>query len=194
MISAAFWSAIAASLAASTSLAIYLVHRKTLYQQSLPELVLIGLERDETEIGDKPATRLRFGEIRNVGKGSALYIRMHGTGIADDSRPTSISSPFITDILESGSGIKLDHELLIFWNNVALKGGKIKAENARIELMCRDTIGDHVHITEYNLVVTRDRSNVGFDGQHLGVHISRNPKKRSIFLRRLKSKILSGRG
>ena len=68
---AAFWSAVAASFAALSSLLIFLVQRRTLLESARPELILDGWSRETVGQGEGQHEVIAFQTIRNVGRGTA---------------------------------------------------------------------------------------------------------------------------
>jgi hypothetical protein len=188
-INAALWSAVAASFAAFSSAAIYVVQRRNLYEVVRPELVFTNWTRRDTLSGGRPCTIVRIDKIRNVGKGSALHLLMNSFRMADDDRPMSGSSARLIDIMPVGESIALGQEIIVFWNNVPAKTGSSKHLATPIEVTCYDTIGHHVHHTRYNLIVFQDENSAGMDMLAPGVFGRRHTSRESIRWRKVKRKI-----
>jgi len=183
---AAFWSAIAASFAALSSAAIYLVQRRNLYELARPELILTNWTRREVSHNDRPCTILRIDNLRNIGKGSALHLYMNSFEVADDNRPTSVSSTRLMDVVPVGESVMISHDITVFWNNVSTTAESGKVLSTRIEITCYDTIGHHIHHTKYELLLSQDQNMLGGDTMAPGVHGRRYTSRESIRWRKLK--------
>ena len=90
----AFWSAVAATFAALSSLLLMLIHRRNLIESIRPELVLTGWTRSERGERDKNREAIRIATIKNVGRGAALEIRMNVIGIDKNENFLTIQHSF----------------------------------------------------------------------------------------------------
>jgi hypothetical protein len=113
-VSAAMWSAIAASAAAISSLLTYFVHRRNMLDAARPELLLDDWALEPTERGSAYVT---FGSIRNVGKGAALHTMV--TGPAPGDRPGALVGLENVAIIPPGEAVATNGRVVLFWKNVA---------------------------------------------------------------------------
>jgi len=74
-ITAATWSAIAASFSALSSFLIMLIHRRNLLESVRPELILDDWSRLAEGEGDTTHDVLVFTAVRNVGRGTGHCTR-----------------------------------------------------------------------------------------------------------------------
>ena len=89
-ITAATWSAIAATLSAVAAFLLWRTEHRSFQHSARPEVVVTGWARDASAKPDK----ITFNAIENVGHGSALHIHMNAFSIADDDRPMELCLQF----------------------------------------------------------------------------------------------------
>ena len=69
--SAAIWSAIAATSSASCAFLILLIQRRNYFDSVRPDLVLSGWKREQTTVAGHFSDEVTFNTIRNIGRGAA---------------------------------------------------------------------------------------------------------------------------
>jgi hypothetical protein len=158
-VSAAVWSALAATSAAIAAFLLWRTEQKSFRHSARPELVLTGWQR--LEAGDKPLApeRVAFATIENVGRGPALHVHINSFSLADDDRPKTIMSTIRESLVAAGSRAKVDGVISIWWNNVAGSPGS-KSLPISIDMLCWDTTGTRYR-TEYHLFVVELSPRVG---------------------------------
>ncbi len=154
---AAAWSAAAAIFAAASSFMIFLIQRGNLLESVRPELVLTDWERRVEGEGAAAREVRYFRNIRNVGRGAAMHVRINLNWSGDPTTAAlgTISRP----ILAPDEGSQIDAEISLWWQNVAPhKAGRLIPIN--LVIFCWDSRGRRYE-TRYSLLVVELRENVG---------------------------------
>jgi len=150
-------------------------------------LALDGWNREETTTGASPSTKLCITTIRNCGPGVALNVFIDSERIEDDHRAAAISSTRTIGVVAAGASVLINHEIIVFWNHVPLRSGKNKTTSLKIELACRDTLGQTLHQITYNMAISQSLKVVSADSVAPGVVAYRYPQTESILARKIKS-------
>jgi hypothetical protein len=180
-VTAAFWSAVAATAAAVSSLLTYFVHRRNMLEAARPELLLDEwtLERNEKVTG--VAT---FGSIRNVGRGAAMHTTIVATR-APGAEPDAAVGLDHVAIIPPGEAVSVDGQVVLFWNNAtASRPGRVLPFT--IKVLSWDSRSMR-HETDYRLLAMRPAEHVaGAMELAPGLHLLRRTT-RSTSVRRLKA-------
>lgn len=150
-VSAAVWSAIAATFAAIATLFLWRTEQQTFRHSARPELVLAGWQRVQDTNRPLLPEKVAFSAIENVGRGPALHVHINSFSIADDNRPKTIMSTIRESLIATGSRVSVQGAISIWWNHVAGSPGS-KSIPVSIDILCWDTTGVRYH-TEYKLLV-----------------------------------------
>ena len=152
-LSAAGWSAIAASFAAISSFLILRTQKLSLRESARPELILTGWSRESGAGNGNRPEKISFTAIQNIGRGTALHVHVNSFSLADDQRPTFVMSTIRSPTIAPNTDVKVEAEILIWWNNVP---GPVRSKSlpVNIEIHCWDTIGFR-HQTRYELLVVQ---------------------------------------
>ncbi|MCB7130373.1 MAG: hypothetical protein J3T61_12645, partial [Candidatus Brocadiales bacterium] len=133
---AAVWSAIAATFAAASSFMIFLIQRGNLLESVRPELVLTNWERHVEGKGAAAREVLCFRNIRNVGRGAAMHVVINLDRFGDP--PTASLGTISRPILTPDEGSQIDAQISLWWKNVApFKGTKYLRIN--LVIFCWDS-------------------------------------------------------
>src|SRR3989337_2362712 len=150
-VSAALWSAIAATLAAITTVLLWRTEQQSFRHSARPDLVLAGWQRSQDSKEPSGPERIVFSAIENVGRGPALHVHINSFSLADDDRPKTVMSTIRQSLIATGSRVSVQGEISIWWNNVARSPGS-KSVPLSIDILCWDTTGVRYH-SEYKLFV-----------------------------------------
>lgn len=150
MLTAAFWSAVAAIFAAISSFLTMLIHRRNLLESVRPELVLTDWSRSARGNTDTAHDVISFRSIRNIGRGAAVNIIMPGT-LSDADLPRASLSSRRIPILAVNETAEISGEIICWWKNVPGRGGH-SVVGIAVELLCWDARGMR-HQTRYQLAV-----------------------------------------
>lgn len=146
--SAAMWSAVAASFAALSSFLIMLIQRRMLHESLRPEVVL----DDWTRAVEGPADTVVFSKIKNVGRGAAFNVMVSGfVNKTADNKPTSILSATRLPLVAPNESVDVKGEITIFWSNIE---GPRKHALLKVRVLCWDSKSDRRYDTQYVLFVT----------------------------------------
>jgi hypothetical protein len=146
---AAAWSAIAATFAALSSFLILLVQRQNLLYSLRPELVLVDWGRQSKEIAGVKNDRITFKTMRNFGRGAALHPYVNEPKEGGDRTKYLVVGGRRYPTLAQGEVNLIDGEIILFWANVE---GEYLPVN--IEIVCWDA-GNIRHEVRYNLMVVK---------------------------------------
>ena len=172
---AAEWSAIAATFAAISSFLIYLIQRGNLKESVRPELVLTDWERRTEGDGDAAHEVLCFRSIRNVGRGAAMHVNVHMVKI--DDPPTAILSTVSHSILAPNEESSVEGRILLWWKNVEPKGHGIKYLPINLRMYCWDTRGTRYEIRYNLMVMSREHFGVGADSGEIAPGVMLGPRQ-----------------
>jgi hypothetical protein len=157
--SAAMWSAVAASFAALSSFLIYRIQRRNLLESVRPELVLAGWGRREEESGDKRREYVTFNTLCNIGRGAALNVLVFSDFSSKD-RTNAQPRSFLMEVplvvtLAPNESMTLDGNVPMWWD---LTSGETTPEHIdfQITLSCSDTRGMRYE-TRYSLMAWHPR-------------------------------------
>ena len=170
---AAEWSAIAATFAAISSFLIYLIQRGNLKESVRPEIVLDGWERRIEGEGTAARDVLCFKSIRNVGRGAALHIHIHMVEMGDP--PTAMLPPVSHSILAPNEESEVDAEIFLWWKNVVPWGSGGKHLLINLRIYCWDTRGTRYEIL-YNLMAM-DRGYVGIGSDEIAPGVRQGTRR-----------------
>lgn len=156
---ASIWAAIAATFSAiSAGLMVY-IHRQNLLLANRPELILLSWTREK--VGNpNPIDRVKFSEIRNIGRGAAINAVVEGATSARDKPITFCISLATTKVLAPGDCEQMEGDVVLYWKNVPPREhdmAKLLAIN--VTLYCWDTTGMR-YTTTYHLLVFEPDSHV----------------------------------
>jgi len=185
IISAAEWSAIAATLSAIAAFLLWRTEKQSFLHSARPEIVVAGWNRAPSATPDK----VTFNTLENVGNGSALHIYMNIFSIADDDRPMATMSTIRETLISPGSKVSINGEIAIWWNNIAGSPGS-KSLPINMEIFCWDTTGIR-YLTKYNLLVSEPSSKLVVTNEIAsGVILStRTVKAESVWKLKFKQKL-----
>jgi hypothetical protein len=142
---AAHWSAVAATFSALSSLLIMMIQRRNLLESARPELVLGGFDR---VVHPNGSDLIVFREIKNVGRGPALHLHFESFGTVDN-RPTFVMASARLPIVAANETIPLNAQIHLWWENVPEKDGSQQLF-VPITITCWDS-RDFRHKTRYQL-------------------------------------------
>jgi hypothetical protein len=152
--SAALWSAVAATCSALTAFFVMRIQRRNFLESVRPQIVLEEWSRAK----DSEPDALSFNAVRNVGKGVALHVHMNagattkGTVDRPSGAPRAAMSTARYPVLASNDRAELGCTILLFWQNAKSKDGGTKSIPLTIQIFCWDT-ADRRHETRYELMV-----------------------------------------
>jgi len=147
---AAFWSAVAAFFAAASSFMIFLVQRRNLRESVRPELVLTDWERRADGTENPGHETLCFRNIRNVGRGAAMHVRVNL--VLPGDRPPATLGTISRTILAPSESSRINAQITLFWQNAKLVEDS-KYLPITVAIYCLDTVGNRYE-TRYGLLVT----------------------------------------
>jgi hypothetical protein len=164
----ATWSAIAATASAFAagasvvcSFLVMRIQRNNLLASVRPELVLDGWRREVVGQGDAERDVIVFSFVKNVGKGSALRVRID-CDFALNNRPIAVMTTIPLSILAPEELREVNGNITIWWKNVPGNGSESKYLPLRIRIFCWD-VREVRHETAYHLFVIQ-----GDDSRILG--------------------------
>ncbi len=190
---AAIWSAIAATCAAFCAFCMLLIQRRNLQESVRPEIVLLGWKRSTNGVGAAPTETLTIAEIKDVGRGLAI----HGMVFSGGNR---INQVYVTATrffaLEPGETRVIDLSLFIWWNKITTRiaPNNPKSISFPITVVSWDTQGRQ-HTTTYHLMVNEPNPSLrlagdGPDGLGPGVYLTtRETKSTAVWLLKLQKRI-----
>jgi len=150
-VSAAGWSAIAASFAALSAFMTMRIHRRNLLDSVRPELVLTGWARLAEGLGDSAHEVIAFRSIRNVGRGPAFNVWLECLHESNNRLTASMMTTRLP-ILAAGEVADVDSEILIWWMNVEPDETLSRRLHVSVRVVCFDS-QNRRHKTEYSLHV-----------------------------------------
>lgn len=189
---AAIWSAIAATCAAFCAFCMLLIQRRNLQESVRPEIVLLGWKRSTDGMGDADTETLTITEIKNVGRGLAIHGIVH-TG--EDRPDRIIVAPTRFFALEPGETRVVDVTSFIWWDKVTKRVGQNgpKLVAFSITVLSWDTQGRR-HTTTYRLRVYEPNPGLrlagdGFDGLGPGIYLdTRETTSTAVWLLKLQKR------
>ena len=136
---------------------IFLIQRRNLRESVRPELVLTDWER-RVEGKEIPGHEvLCFRNIRNVGRGAALHVRVNL--VLPDDRPPATLGTISRTILAPSESSQINAQITLFWQNAKLiKDSKYLP--ITLVIYCLDSVGNRYE-TRYGLFVTELPEQVG---------------------------------
>jgi hypothetical protein len=146
-ISAAAWSAVAATCSAIAASLTYFIHRRNMLDAARPELIIEGWARGTRSLNVDTIT---LTKIRNVGRGSALHVMAQGSRFKD-RKPIYLMSAATLSIVAPSDSADMNAEIVIFWKSVPEDNG-LRLLGVKVVLLSWDLRG-HRHATTYRLVV-----------------------------------------
>jgi hypothetical protein len=126
-VTAATWSAIAASASASAAFLVLVIQRRVFRDSVSPQIVLDGWSRIEEPFGGRQFDVVRFAEVRNIGNGTAFGVHIGlGNFVKVGERPLFSMSTESHVVLAAGEKrAAKEGKILLFWDNIPpVAGGK----------------------------------------------------------------------
>jgi hypothetical protein len=150
---APIFSAIAAISSAITAIIMMRIQRKVMLDSTRPDLILTVWDRNISQHGEFKCERLTIGNIKNIGKGSALHIIINSHKEINN-KPIASSPTQRIDILPVNEEHEINREIILFWDNIP------SDENGATYLIFDITIGclcskGYRHDTIYTLAVLK---------------------------------------
>jgi hypothetical protein len=152
-ISAAMWSAIAASFSAIAAIIMVFITRRNMLDSARPELILSGWDRKPAQAKGQNLDKLTFNKIKNIGKGSALQVSINLAKLIKD-KPAAIMITKSFDILPPNEECEIDGDITLYWDNVTQdhNGVKYLPIDLKILSWCSK---NYRHETKYKIVAVK---------------------------------------
>jgi hypothetical protein len=151
---AAWLSAVAASFSALSALIVMRIQRRNFFESVRPQIILIKWVRPSPD-------RLRFGAIKNIGKGTALNVFVNASRFAD-RKPVAFMSSIRVPILASDEELPVDEEnaISLWWKNVTADKNDRKTMGIDVVVHCWDTSGRWRYDITYRLLAFDEQAGI----------------------------------
>lgn len=149
-ISAEFWSAVAATLAAASSFMIWRTQRRAFLESVRPELILTGFDRMNSGTGGSAHEVIQVRAIRNVGRGAAFRVSIRSS-VFFGKLPIAIMTSKRLPILSPGEAEEFAGEVVLWFRNAPGGEDVVKAIPFSIEITCFDA-RENRHEVRYRLL------------------------------------------
>lgn len=175
---AAIWSAIAATFSAITAWIVMRLQRKSLLDNSKPEIVIEGWKRFTKQHAGNKYDVLSFEKISNAGKGSALrvYINTNEEEMIQDEAPSTSMSTVQIPIIPAGKSVDIKSEINLFWQNAKFFGEKNKYIPVSIKIYSW-CVNQYRHETNYSLMVFDINNPPVFGGDQLAQGVNMGSRR-----------------
>lgn len=148
-LTAAQWSAVAATFSAISAFGSMLINRRNLLEAARPELVLSGWHRASSGSGENAHEILSFSSIKNVGRGPAIHVVINCFHLVAD-RPVAVMGTERLPILAPGGSENVTAHIALWWKNVPTGGNGARLLSFPITVLSWDSRGFR-HETTYRL-------------------------------------------
>lgn len=138
-LSPAFWSAVAATFAALSSLLNVRIQRRNFLESVRPELVLEEWSRNPNKT-DPDKETIHFRKIRNVGRGAALHVFIGADGKSGAAQVAFMHQVGLP-IIAPNDGAAVNGSIRIFWKDVVPNRDGQKFVTLHISMHCIDSHG-----------------------------------------------------
>lgn len=188
-ITAAFWSAVAATCSAFAALMAVFIQRRNLLESVRPEIVLTGWRREQRQ-SDAAGDVIVFSTIKNVGRGAAMHVNAFAPQPEPSDRPAVLTATRRLPILAVNEAVDVNGEVIIWWNNVPTRKDGHKHAFVTIHVYCWDSHGMR-HDTRYALFVVEAKRGVGVSDEIApGVMLhSRTTTTRAVWMLKLQRRL-----
>src|SRR5262245_50736519 len=113
---AAFWSAIAATFSAISAFVVMMIQRRALLEAARPELVVDGWGREYRGEGEDTYEVITIKKIWNVGKGAALHVSFQMLDQTDE--PVALIPSVHIPIIGADERLEIgDNPIRLWWEN-----------------------------------------------------------------------------
>ncbi len=158
-ITAAQWSAAAASFSALSAALSVVINRRNLLDAARPELVLEGWSRSAEGVGEAAHEVLAFTTIRDVGRGPALHAAI-SCFYESASKPEAVMGTVRVPIVAPTGSESVEGRILLWWKNVAQGSRGHRPLPIVVSILCWDSRGFR-HETTYRLMAVELSPTVG---------------------------------
>jgi hypothetical protein len=143
---AATWSAIAASLSALSAFLVMRIQRRNFLESVSPQIVIDEWSREDNDA-------IRFEKIRNVGRGVALHLIVNAGDVPRGDRPIAVMNTMRLPVVANEPVTVEDGSIRLWWPNAPNPdAGEPRHVAVEIKMYCWDT-GGRRHETIYTLNV-----------------------------------------
>jgi hypothetical protein len=150
-ISAATWSAVAATLSAFVAVMAWRIQLLNLRESVRPVLVLEEWRHREMKSGEVTYDEVGFKAVRNVGRGVAMHVSV-GAGFMEGNCPVATMQIVREPVIAAGDVFDVDGSVTIWWKNLKPHANGDKYLFLPVVVRFWDTRNEF-HETIYHLLV-----------------------------------------